>query len=178
METHRGHIPPPSAWFFLVLSGSSRCKRGTLSSGPEEHAAGRRPFLGQQGDDIFWEGSDCLGFVGLCTELTWHYPVGHRVDCWGILQVVGEDSVPSWAGKAWRGGGRFHPTACAVHTHPVTAPSFGKDWSHTPVPLAEAQKREVCVQEGGGRAEIMQRINEIRTRQGQIMYHYTPETKG
>lgn len=65
-----------------------------------------------------------------------------------------------------------------THTHPVTALSFGKDWSHTPVPLAEVQKREVCVQQGGGRAEIMQRINEIRTRQGQIMYHYTPETKG
>lgn len=77
-------------------------------------------------------------------------------------------------GMKWRG--KVSPTH--THTHPVTAPSFGKDWSHTPVPLAEVQKREVCVQEGGGRAEIMQRINEIRTRQGQIMYHYTPETKG
>lgn len=30
----------------------------------------------------------------------------------------------------------------------------------------------------GGRAEITQCINKIRTRQGQIMYRYTPETKG
>lgn len=30
----------------------------------------------------------------------------------------------------------------------------------------------------GGSVEITQCINEIRTRQGGIMYRYTPETKG
>jgi len=48
MKTQNGHLPLSSAWFFMVLSGSRRCKRGTPSSGSEEHAARWRQLLGQQ----------------------------------------------------------------------------------------------------------------------------------
>lgn len=131
----------------------------------------------------------CWGFVYQCTvdrqglspKLMWHYPVGRRPGVMGDFASHGYDSVPSWAGKAGRGGGRRHSNMHVQCTHPPCySPELWKGLkTHTCSINWSTEEGGVCTGAGkGGRAEITQCINEIRTRQGRIMCHYTPETKG